>query len=256
MLTTSFRYVKVPFSQAEKLLSTTYMLYKDASGIRMPRASQYSIPLLLHEHINTIQPTTAFHLDSLSSHAFKHSASNLSPQVAKYSARNVSPAPANSTCSTTNVTISCIQSYYNVDYTGGPNQSTLAVTVFQGFEANHQDAAMFLQKFVPQATGTSFTFTDIAVANGSIGDTNNVEEGNLDTQMALGLGYPNAVKFLSVGPSPKYPSEDAFQDELVNFGTYLNSASDVPSIISTSYAFDEASYSNNYLDRICNEFSK
>lgn len=220
------------------MLSTTYTLYKDASGNSLPRTSEYSVPSLLQDHINTIQPTTAFHLSKFTS------------QVADNSTLSMK-SDASSNCDAKSVTPSCIRSYYNVDYTGTKGQSTLAVTGYQGIVSSHEDAASFLQKYDTQASGTDFT--EISVSGGPTGDTAD-GEGNLDTQSALGLGYPNTVQFLSVGPSDE--SEQSFQDALVNFGNYLNSASSPPSVVSSSYGDEEENYSNNYLDTICNEFMK
>jgi tripeptidyl-peptidase-1 len=220
-------------------LSTKYTLYKDASGNSIPRTSEYSIPSLLQGHINTIQPTTAFHLSKFAS------------QVSGNSTLSTRQG-GNSNCNASNVTPSCIQNYYNVDYTGTSSQSTLAVTGFQGIVASHEDAVSFLQQYDSQASGTDFT--EISVSSGTTGDTANPPEGNLDTQSALGLGYPNTVQFLSVGPSEE--TEQGFQDELVNFGNYLNSASSPPSVVSSSYGDEEENFSNNYLNSICNEFMK
>lgn len=217
-------------------MSTKYTLYKDASETSIPRTSEYSILLALQDHIDTIQPTTAFQLKKLD------------PRV---TGNSTLTKRQNSNCNPNNVTPSCIQSYYNVDYTGSSGQSTLAVTGFQGIVASHEDAASFLQQFDSQASGNDFT--EISVSSGTTGDTAN-PEGNLDTRSILGLGYPNTAQFLSVGPSEQ--TEQGFQDELVNFGNYLNSSSSPPSVVSSSYGDGEENYSNNYLNSLCNEFMK
>ena len=223
------------------MLSTTYSIYHDSvSGTTIPRTSQYSIPLLLHDHINTIQPTTAFQLRKLGPKSSRKSTSSSTRSVTK----------RQSNCDPNSVTPSCIQSYYNVDYTG-TGQSSLAVSAFQSVDASHSDAATFLQQYDSQANGNDFT--DVSVSSGT-NDGGASGEGNLDTQTALGLGYPNPVSFLATGPGGQ--TESDFQDALVNFGNYLNSASNPPNAVSTSYGDEEPNFSDNYLDSLCNEFMK
>jgi hypothetical protein len=54
--------VSVPISKAEIMLNTKdSLIYDTISGRTVPRTSEYSIPLLLLDHVDTIQPTTAFH---------------------------------------------------------------------------------------------------------------------------------------------------------------------------------------------------
>jgi tripeptidyl-peptidase-1 len=50
--------VNLPISQVESLLQTKYSLFRDlASNTTVARTNQYSIPQLLHGHIDIITPT-------------------------------------------------------------------------------------------------------------------------------------------------------------------------------------------------------
>ena len=230
--------VKVPVSKAEAMLSSKFSLYHDSvSGKTAPRTTEYSIPLLLHDHIDTIQPTTSFHRV-------------MGPQVAQNQS-DIALRKRQSGCDPNNIVPSCIQSHYNVDYSG-KGRASLAVTGFIGLSASHSDAASFLRSYDSTASGSDFK-------DGSIGGASNVPSnpdlgGNLDTQIALSLGHPNPVTYYAVGPNND--PDNQFTDELINFGTYLNSASNPPSAVSTSYGGEEQYFSHSYLDRICNEFMK
>ncbi len=229
--------VRVPISKAEIMLNSKYSMFEDSvSGKVFPRTTEYSIPLLLHDHVDTIQPTTAFHRP-------------MGPQKAQNTTDAAHSKRA--TCDPNNITPDCIRSYYNVDYES-KGKASLAVTGFIGYSASHSDAASFLNQYDPSSSGADFKDASISGANNDPSDP--TLEGNLDTQISLSLGYPNPVTYYAVGPDSDPDSQ--FGDELVNFGNYLNSASSPPTSVSTSYGGEEQGFSSQYLDRICNEFMK
>jgi tripeptidyl-peptidase-1 len=229
--------VRVPISKAEIMLTSKYAMFKDSvTGKTVPRATEYSIPLLLHDHVDTIQPTTAFHRP-------------LGVQRAENTTEAAHSKRA--TCDPNNVTPDCIRSYYNVDYKS-QGKASLAVTGFIDYSASHRDAATFISEYDPSSSGADFK--DGSISGAQNNPSNPTLEGNLDTQIALTLGYPNPVTYYAVGPNDD--PDNQFGDELVNFGNYLNSAANPPTSVSISYGGEEQGFSSNYLDRICNEFMK
>lgn len=52
--------VYIDVETAERLLDTEYHVFEHADGTQVTRAPEWSLPEHLHEHIDTIQPTTAF----------------------------------------------------------------------------------------------------------------------------------------------------------------------------------------------------
>jgi tripeptidyl-peptidase-1 len=52
--------VTLPVSSVEQLLDTKYSVYKHTDGTHLIRTPKWSLPLHLHEHIETIQPTNSF----------------------------------------------------------------------------------------------------------------------------------------------------------------------------------------------------
>lgn len=230
--------IRVPISQAETLLNSKYSLFKDSvTGKTVPRTTEYSIPSLLHSHIDTVQPTTSFHRS-----------------IGAQPATNVTesaPLQRRANCDPSNITPACIRTYYNVDYTGN-GRAGLAVTGLIGYSASHTDASRFLNQYDSGNSGSNFK--DGSIGGAQNDPSNPTLESNLDTQIALSLGHPNPVTYLAVGPNND--PDNQFGDELVNLGNYLNSQSNPPTSVSTSYGGEENGFSSQYLDRICNEFMK
>ena len=52
--------IKISVEDAERLLDTEYSTYVHEDGTEQARTTKWSLPLHLHEHIDTIQPTTSF----------------------------------------------------------------------------------------------------------------------------------------------------------------------------------------------------
>ena len=52
--------IEVPVSIAEKLLDTSFSVFRHKDGSQFVRTTQWSLPAHLHGHVQTIQPTTSF----------------------------------------------------------------------------------------------------------------------------------------------------------------------------------------------------
>ncbi|KAJ4153563.1 hypothetical protein LMH87_010046 [Akanthomyces muscarius] len=232
---------EVPVIKAESLLKTKYSLFHGQGDQVTARALEYSVPQLLHDHIDTIQPTTAFHSD-------------FGPKEGAVAQAPVSERAVGRACPD-DVTADCINDYYNVDYTGKGTQS-LAVTGFLDFSASHGDAASFLKRYFPKGRGKDFADATAGSNVRPNNENNATLEGNLDTQIALSVGYPSAVTYLMVGPNNQAQPNQYFGDQLISFGQWMNAASDPPTVISSSYLGSEPDFGSSYKDRICNEFMK
>ncbi|CEJ80669.1 hypothetical protein VHEMI00840 [[Torrubiella] hemipterigena] len=230
--------VKVPVHKAEEMLNAKYLLYKDLrTGTVIPRVSEYSLPHALHDHVDLIQPTTAF-LSNLAQSIYQN-ATSATPETASLNRRG--------NCDGRNITPDCIKSFYNVDYTG-QGRALLGVSSIAGYAASHRDASTFLRNYAPWASNTDFA--EVSIRGGS-NNYNDFLEGNLDTQVALALGYPAQVNLYEM----PYDNND-FGDQLLDLANYLNNNNNPPTAISTSYGIDEQEVNNNYLSRVCNEFMK
>lgn len=194
----------------EALLDAKYEWFTHVdTGLKIPRTKGYSVPKNLHALIDVITPTTALY-------------HNLSPHTDETGAL----AKRDNTFATPDF----IRKTYNVDYNSTGSQ-TIATTGFQNIGASHSDYASFSQQYSPNLAD----FTDISVNGGSNSGDGSAGEGNLDTQYAGALASPNPSQFLAVGPYE-------FQDALVAFSQYLNSASNPPSAVSSSCKYKALSH--------------
>lgn len=55
-----FLSITLPVAKVEELLETKYSVYRHIDGSKMIRTPQWKLPLHLHEHVTTVQPTTSF----------------------------------------------------------------------------------------------------------------------------------------------------------------------------------------------------
>src|ERR1700761_9057550 len=52
--------ISLPIKTVESLLKTEYQVFEHDDGTRLVRTLNWSLPQNLHDHIDTIQPTTSF----------------------------------------------------------------------------------------------------------------------------------------------------------------------------------------------------
>ncbi|KAJ3516147.1 hypothetical protein NLJ89_g1307 [Agrocybe chaxingu] len=199
--------LKVSVSLAEKMLDTKYHVWKHiSSGEYLVRATSYSLPTNLHDHIDVVQRTTMFgrfkqHKSMVSFPGpdieILESTPDIKPVVAA-----VTGVPVDASCNHT-VTITCLQQLYNaVGYTPLANDSN-SIAITEQF-ANIQDLQSFYADQRPDALNSSFAF--ISVAGGENYQTLSEAgaEASLDVQFAFGLSHPIAPTFFSTAGRPPF----------------------------------------------------
>ncbi|KAJ8592808.1 subtilisin-like protein [Rhizopogon salebrosus TDB-379] len=252
--------VHVPIGLAEEMLNTTYHIYKNAkTGESIVRTTSYSLPEILHEHVDLIQPTTMFaRLKALESTLLW--TNQAQPSVSSPSGGTITGPAGNqidASCNDT-VTLSCLRQLYNaLDYnTSATNGNQLGITGYLGEYANNADLQQFYQLQNPSAYGSNYTLVSIN------GGTNNQSyaaagtEANLDVQFGFGLTWPTPGIFYSTYGSPPFnpdmvtttDTNEPYEEWL----DYVLSLDTLPQTISTSYADDEQTVPHNYAIRICN----
>jgi hypothetical protein len=115
---------------------------------------------------------------------------NIAPKIAENNTQTNSKrqSPSATSCDPNNIVPSCIQSSYKVDYTSKGN-ALLGVIGFIDLSASHTDATSFISSYYTKTRGANFK--DGSISGGQNDPSNPDLEGNLDTQYALSLGYPN-----------------------------------------------------------------
>ncbi|KAL0580736.1 hypothetical protein V5O48_001294 [Marasmius crinis-equi] len=257
--------VTVPVSVAEKLLDTTYHVWKHLeSGDQLVRTTSYSIPEHLHAHVDLVQPTIMFARFKgmrTSIHSSDAAPPEYNLKYLKAAAEEDSAVDVDPSCNST-ITVSCLQQLYNaVGYTPSADiGNSIGITGYLEQFANIQDLQSFYAEQRPDALNTSFEFISV---KGGLNSQNLSEAGaeaNLDVQFAFGLSYPIESTFYSTAGRPPF-NPDATTPENTNepYNDWIDFAlaqENTPLVISTSYGEAEQTVPESYARRACAGFAQ
>lgn len=221
--------------------SQQYHTWEHHSGDTLVRATSYSVPAHLHDHVEFVQPTTLFSRFRgmattsrlVQSEASSAAAVTDAPAIPVPSASN---GQVDASCNST-ITITCLKQLYNaVGYT--PQADTgnqFAVTAYLEQFANVKDLQLFFADQVPSAVGSSFEVISInggfaaALCDSCIHRTTQGEKTSrvcrilrrtlvspfqtfvalmlfmghaIDTQFGYGMVFPTPATFYTTGGSP------------------------------------------------------
>lgn len=257
--------VSLPVHRIESLLDTKYSIYRHEDGSETVRTPEWSLPVHLHEHIDTIQPTNSF---------FRSTPKAVSLEVNKVGgaySKDVSyhqDPNVTSICTPRGVTPLCMRTLYEtIDYiprSAGKNKMALAN--YLGETNNRSDTYLFLDKFRPEAKGAAYTFQFDVINNGSTSQevvhTNIDVEGDLDVETMLGVGWPTPLTAYTTGGSPPYiPSNGTTTDTNEPYLDWLQhvlaqSDDTLPQVVSTSYDDEEQTVPPSYAKRVCEDLAQ
>jgi tripeptidyl-peptidase-1 len=136
-------------------------------GDVLVRTTQYSLPHHLDEHIELIQPTTAFNR-AKAQRTTNHFMSLDTAASSQSSGANITVpgygVTVDASCNNT-TTVSCLKQLYNaVNYTPkAPDKNAIALTGYLGEFANFADLQNFYKDQVPAAVNTSL---NVVLING------------------------------------------------------------------------------------------
>jgi tripeptidyl-peptidase I len=263
-------FISVPLTveEVERLLDTTYSIYEHEDGTRLVRAPEWSLPEHLHEHIATIQPTTAFlranphGVEAKRSTDVKAVPGYFKPP-AKVKAENLTGIAA--LCNFSAVTPDCLRTLYDtIDYVPQvPGKNKIGLNDFLGETNNRSDTEIFLQTFRPDAASAAYTFSQVSIAGGTVQQTPNDTvglEGNLDIETILGIAYPTPATAYSTGGSPPFiedvntPTDT--NEPYMAWVLWALAQKSLPQVISTSYGDDEQTVPYSYAMSVCNGFAQ
>jgi len=251
--------VSLPVNQVEKMLNTKYSVYKHEDGTSMVRTTEWSLPEHLHEHISTIQPTTAF------LRASPQLATVLESPGVDLNEDDYPPSTVQliSTCNWEGVTPACLRLLYGTDgYTPQSANSSIAFTNYLGQVANRSDAARFLTMFRPDAVSAASSFQQISIAGGAVdnGTAGAGYEGNLDLQTIAGQVFPINITSYSTGGTPPFQADlntpTNTNEPYLDWLEYVSSQEDLAQTISTSYGDDEQTVPLAYAQSVCEGFAQ
>ncbi|KAG6361434.1 hypothetical protein INS49_009661 [Diaporthe citri] len=260
--------VTLPVADIEQMLNTKYSIYRHDDGSEVVRTPKWSLPLHLHDHIDTIQPTNSWFRARPKAFALKVETLE-------------DPKPATTLCSNGSVTDVCVWDhvtptclrtlYGTIDYqTRSADTNIMGLVNYLGESNNRNDTFQFLSKYRPEAKSGAYDFKFDSIANGttsqiytnrSIEDQTNIE-GNLDVQAMLGIGWPTRLIAYSVGgraPSIPDAATPIYSNEpyLAWLEHLLSQPDDeLARVISTSYDDDEQTVPLSYATRVCNDMAQ
>ncbi|OTB02283.1 hypothetical protein M426DRAFT_322859 [Hypoxylon sp. CI-4A] len=257
--------VSLPVKEVERLLDTEYHIYEHKDGGVVARAPKWSLPLHLHDRIDTIQPTNSFfrahpekfdHVDAPVYH---------DPQYTRPSNGSL-----DAVCDVDSVTPECFQTLYSTKgyktHAAGKNQ--IGFNNYLGEHPIRTDAELFLAKYRPEAVSSAKDFPQFTIADGP-GDyaltpeeieAGTSKEANLDVQAIAGISWKTPIVSYSTGGSPPFiPSTgtpDNSNEPYLVWVNYLLDQESFPQVITTSYADDEQTVPESYARRVCQQFAQ
>ncbi|KAF8851033.1 subtilisin-like protein [Acephala macrosclerotiorum] len=227
------------FNAAKDWISVTLSVSAHEDGDQLVRTPEWSLLAHLHEHINSIQPTTSF--------------------------MRTTGQKTNS------VTPECFTNLYS---TKGymlkvPDLIKSASTISSARSQFVLMRTRFPKKYHPGAEDTAYKFPQISITdgptqNGPLTYTQSLEgtsrEANLDVQAIAGIINPTPIISYSTGGSPPFipdisTTENTNEPYLV-WLNYVLGQPIVPQVISTSYADDEQTVPKAYAERVCKQFAQ
>lgn len=142
------------------------MWVHEQDGDVLVRTTEYSLPVHLGQHVEFVQPTTAFHRARGQRTTFRFSPAPKDSSIST-EARIAVPGSAvtvHASCNAT-ITVSCLKELYNlVNYVPkATKNNTIALTGYLGEFVSYSDVQRFYADQVPAAVKTSF---DVVLING------------------------------------------------------------------------------------------
>ncbi|KAG9230195.1 tripeptidyl-peptidase 1 precursor [Amylocarpus encephaloides] len=257
--------VSIPVETAERLLATKYRTYEHEGGDRLVRTPEWSLPTHLHDHIDSIQPTTSFMRLKGQGNQFLHLAPWQSPKYTPPTSPDVSAV-----CNVSSVTPQCFETLYSTKgyFPKNPKLNQVGFTNYLGEIPIRPDTAQFLKKYRPRDVDAAYRFPQIRIADGPAQDgplnltqaaDGTSQEANLDVQAIIGISHLTPVSWSTGGSPPFLPDSNTptnTNEPYIVWLNYLLGQRSIPQVISTSYADDEQTVPQAYARRVCSQFAQ
>ena len=199
--------VTLNVSTVESLLDTTYHTYEHDNGNQLIRTSQWSLPAHLHEHIDTIQPTTSFFRGAVQ--GVDHIVEDPAAVGSLAGVESVEANDHKDVCNVTSVTPQCFEKLYKTkDYkVKAAGKNRIGFTNYLEEHPIRSDLHDFLAKFRPFAVDVAKKFKQLVIDNGP-GDgpltpddleRGGCKEANLDVQAISGINWGTPITSYSTG---------------------------------------------------------
>ncbi|KAH8995261.1 peptidase S8/S53 domain-containing protein [Lactarius hatsudake] len=238
----------VSVSQANDLLGASYQLYRHTkSNETIVRTLGYSLPVVLHMHVQTVAPTTFFSSQLTPWQTPRKRSDVAEMWPGKLPSGEPVTMPLNRRI--TDVTPAFLRQLYNtITYVpSAMDRNVVGITGYNREYPSQADLTLFMDKYRSDGTGATYA---VELVNGGKYDPDNPgAEANINVQLSESMTYPTPHIFYS---TEKSPNNDVF---LAWLKTVLNQQK-IPQTISTSYGTFERSYPKDYAIQVCNMFAQ
>jgi tripeptidyl-peptidase-1 len=239
----------VPVSQANEFLGASYKLYNHAlTNETILRAVGYALPPVLHFHVQTVAPTTAFTSMRLlqqmpRSRSDGEVANVVSGEPSDVLSRRDTPyvGPAH-----------LRWEYDTFTYEpAAPFRNTLGIAGFGNERPSQMDQLSFLRRFRADARGAIVIV--VPVNGGETYQSPPGPRGSLDTQYSVALTYPTQVVYYTIGGTRNISpnGEPGPGDQYLEWLLYMTNLPRVPQTISVPYFTDELDIPEEYATSLC-----
>ncbi|KAF8264835.1 subtilisin-like protein [Lactarius quietus] len=244
----------VPVSQTNEMLGASYQLYRESgtNDTSILRTISYALPLVLHEHMRTVVPTTYF--------ASTHTPS---PQRRFVNATaDIASRELGTTLSSRGIegiTPMVLRELYRTSayVPAATDKNALGVVGYNNNYPNPVNLMQFMALYRTDAIDA--TYEVVPVNGGRYNPKRPTTEGNQNIQYAEAMAYPTPVTFYSVGggfvitPGTNEPGPG---DAMLEWLLYVIDQPDVPKTISTSYGKYEKDLPLEYATAFCDLYAQ
>ena len=252
---------RVPVSKANKMLGASYELYCHAwTNGTILRTAGYALPAILHMHVKTIVPTTAFTSTRLLQTQLDHPGGGAA--LANATSGEPSHVLPPRFHSRSYVTPSFLRWLYSMPFDNPEptDRNKLGIAGFVNQFPDTKDLFKFIERFRPDVdteTASTRILTTIPVNGGEDGvGTVTGRRANLDTQYSVALTFPTQIQYYTIGGVQQI-SPDGLPisgDPYVEWLRYMISLENVPQTVSVPYFTRELDLPEEYAKTLCDDF--
>ena len=245
----------VPVFQANKILSASYKLYRQAGTNDTPilRTVGYGLPSVLHGHVETVAPTTLF----ASPRTFQQTP-HTHPVGGARTPAKAAPRELSGRDEPEVVAPDYLRWLYKT-YAYVPRAITrnaLGIVGLVNEFPSPLDLGLFMSLFRRDAQPVTFA---VALVNGGWYDRSRPgAEANLNVQYTEAITYPTPHIFYSIGGIMEWGTSSGRPlpgDCFLAWALYVTSQSYIPQTISISYGSFESTFPAEYAHPVCRLFA-
>jgi len=246
--------IGVPVLQANDILGASYQLYLhgETNGTVI-RTVSYSLPEVLHGHIQTVVPTTYFGSPRMEWKERRMRPSGVALARANVgSGEHVTVLPSRAA---TVVTPAYVRWLYNtMGYVpAAVDRNSLGIAGFRKQYPSPEDLLDFMEEYRSDVEDAKFTVEP--VNDGEYDPNQPGVEANLNIQLTEAITYPTPNIFYSIGGIPD-PDPESDTDPYIMWLEYMLQQSRIPQTITISYGGYEYDFPPAYAEELCDLFAQ